>query len=201
MTAIHVSSVDSNGPKRVRACLQSIACEKNEVSLSSHSIDLLEWLDDGVDSQGETYLEMRRRLVAYFDRRNRPFGRRAGRRDAQPHRAGRSRSRHDCHHAAGALLLRGRQVRPARGLPARARPRRRVDEARSRRRLAGRAASALVEPDEGAAIREQRLECLDRCLQELKPEQRELVVEYYRDTRAARRSSAAATWPADWASR
>ena len=32
---------------------------------------LLEWLDDGVDSNGETYLEMRRRLVLYFDRRNR----------------------------------------------------------------------------------------------------------------------------------
>ena len=34
---------------------------------------LLAWLDDGVDSGGETYIEMRRRLVAYFDRRNRPF--------------------------------------------------------------------------------------------------------------------------------
>src|SRR3954465_13675686 len=33
---------------------------------------LLRWLDDGTDSQGERYLEMRRRLVAYFDRRNRP---------------------------------------------------------------------------------------------------------------------------------
>jgi hypothetical protein len=33
---------------------------------------LLEWLDDGFDSHGETYLEMRRRLVCYFDRRNRP---------------------------------------------------------------------------------------------------------------------------------
>lgn len=33
---------------------------------------LLQWLDDGADSQGERYLEMRRRLVAYFDRRNRP---------------------------------------------------------------------------------------------------------------------------------
>jgi len=32
---------------------------------------LLEWLDNGVDSQGETYVEMRRRLVAYFYRRNR----------------------------------------------------------------------------------------------------------------------------------
>src|SRR5215467_13619028 len=34
---------------------------------------LLEWLDDGVDSYGEKYLEMRRRLIGYFDRRNRPF--------------------------------------------------------------------------------------------------------------------------------
>jgi hypothetical protein len=33
---------------------------------------LLEWLDDGIDSGGETYLEMRRRLVANVDRRNRP---------------------------------------------------------------------------------------------------------------------------------
>jgi hypothetical protein len=33
---------------------------------------LLAWLDDGVDSNGERYLEMRRRLVLYFDRRNRP---------------------------------------------------------------------------------------------------------------------------------
>ena len=39
-----------------------------------------------------------------------------------------------------------------------------------------------AEPDEGLAIREQRFDCLDRCLQALKPEQRELIVEYYRDT-------------------
>src|SRR5580704_10224745 len=30
----------------------------------------LDWLDEGVDSGGERYLEMRRRLVRYFDRRN-----------------------------------------------------------------------------------------------------------------------------------
>src|SRR5262245_60328313 len=33
---------------------------------------LLQWLDEGADSHGERYLEIRRRLVAYFDRRNRP---------------------------------------------------------------------------------------------------------------------------------
>jgi DNA-directed RNA polymerase specialized sigma24 family protein len=30
----------------------------------------LHWLDEGTDSGGEKYLEMRRRLVAYFDRKN-----------------------------------------------------------------------------------------------------------------------------------
>ncbi len=37
--------------------------------------------------------------------------------------------------------------------------------------------------DEAAVVRERRLDCLDRCLQELKPEQRKLVVDYYRDVR------------------
>ena len=32
---------------------------------------LLAWLDDGVESHGERYLEVRRRVVEYFDRRNR----------------------------------------------------------------------------------------------------------------------------------
>jgi DNA-directed RNA polymerase specialized sigma24 family protein len=30
----------------------------------------LHWIDEGTDSGGEKYLEMRRRLVAYFDRKN-----------------------------------------------------------------------------------------------------------------------------------
>jgi DNA-directed RNA polymerase specialized sigma24 family protein len=39
---------------------------------------------------------------------------------------------------------------------------------------------------EHASMREQRLECLDRCLDKLKPEQRELAVEYYRDAKRTR---------------
>lgn len=33
---------------------------------------LLNWLDQGINSSGKTYLEMRRRLVFYFDRKNCP---------------------------------------------------------------------------------------------------------------------------------
>ena len=32
---------------------------------------LLEWLDQGMESEGSAYLEMRRRLVSYFDRHQR----------------------------------------------------------------------------------------------------------------------------------
>jgi hypothetical protein len=39
---------------------------------TSPPFQLLAWLDDGTDSQGERYLEIRQRLVSYFDRRNRP---------------------------------------------------------------------------------------------------------------------------------
>jgi DNA-directed RNA polymerase specialized sigma24 family protein len=36
--------------------------------------------------------------------------------------------------------------------------------------------------DDAWPLEEQRLECLERCVQELKPPQRELIVEYYADT-------------------
>ena len=39
-----------------------------------------------------------------------------------------------------------------------------------------------IGPDDAWPLEEQRLECLERCVQELKPPQRELIVEYYVDT-------------------
>src|SRR5215470_5993912 len=44
---------------------------KADWSLSESSFArFLEWLDEGEDSQGQKYLDMRRRLVTYFDRKN-----------------------------------------------------------------------------------------------------------------------------------
>jgi len=141
---------------------------------------LLEWLDDGVDSQGETYLEMRRRLVLYFDRRNRPFADELA--DDTLNRVGRTLEKTGaiavtpparyCYVVARFVLLedfRREHIHV------------RLDESRSGGALTVR--GATLELDEGGAIRERRFECLERCLQELKPEQRELVVEYYRDER------------------
>ncbi|HEY1939204.1 MAG TPA: sigma-70 family RNA polymerase sigma factor [Candidatus Angelobacter sp.] len=43
---------------------------KNWIATQDSFQNFLHWLDEGVDSAGEKYLEMHRRLVAYFDRKN-----------------------------------------------------------------------------------------------------------------------------------
>lgn len=45
--------------------------QKKDRTLTPHIFQrLLSWLDEGIDSDGQKYLEMQRRLVAYFDRKN-----------------------------------------------------------------------------------------------------------------------------------
>jgi DNA-directed RNA polymerase specialized sigma24 family protein len=141
---------------------------------------LLEWLDAGVDSHGETYLEIRRRLVAYFDRRNRPGADELA--DETLNRVGRTLEESGsiaitpplryCYVVARFVLL--EDVRRGRRFI-------QVDEART---------PSWLDPrrtiDEAVSTHDQRLDCLDRCLDKLKPEQRELAVEYYRDARRQR---------------
>jgi DNA-directed RNA polymerase specialized sigma24 family protein len=142
---------------------------------------LLEWLDEGLDSHGERYLEMRRRLVAYFDRRNRANGDELA--DETLNRIGRTLEQSGeiairpparyCYVVARFVLL--EDFRRERKQVPLDEPR--IDTASKARTI------SLVGPDSSTNIRELRLECLDHCLEQLKPAQRELVVEYYRDVR------------------
>ena len=155
---------------------------KKERGLSATAFArLLEWLDDGVDSHGERYLEMRRRLIAYFDRRNRPFADDLA--DETLNRIGQTLARGEaivirpqaryCYIVARFVLL--EDIR---------RGRRRVvvdessagddESSMAQRRAADRDAERSTDIVE-------RLEHLDQCLQALTPEQRMLIVEYYRD--------------------
>ena len=136
---------------------------------------LLQWLDDGTDSRGERYLEIRRRLVAYFDRRNRMHADELA--DETLTRVGRTLETSGtiaitpparyCYVVARFVLLedirRGRRSVP-------------IDETR----IADRTATVPAGEDD-VSPREQRLGCLERCLDQLKPEQRELAIDYYRD--------------------
>jgi DNA-directed RNA polymerase specialized sigma24 family protein len=142
---------------------------------------LLVWLDDGVDSYGERYLEMRQRLISYFDRRDRPFADDLA--DETLNRIGQTLERGDviairpqaryCYIVARFVLL--EDIR-------RGRRRVGVDES-----WVGDDESSVVQrraadlDDERSTDIDERLEHLDQCLQELTTEQRTLIVEYYRD--------------------
>ena len=157
--------------------------EREEPTLTQVAFTrLLEWLDDGTDSHGETYLEMRRRLVAYFDRRNRPtadaladetFNRIAKTLEKCGSIATTPPARY-CYTIARFVLLEDLR-----------RGRRSVqfDEVRGSKSIEWGRSDAV---DEAASAHERRLDCLDRCLLTLKPDQRELVVDYYRDAQRQR---------------
>jgi len=139
---------------------------------------LLAWLDDGVDSRGERYVEIRRRLVAYFERRNRPAANeladetlnRIGRTLEQSRTISISPPARYCYLVAKFVML--EDIRRERRLVS-------LDESHT-----AAARSAIVNrdaADDEFVMHEERLASLDRCLQMLKPDQRELIVEYYRD--------------------
>jgi DNA-directed RNA polymerase specialized sigma24 family protein len=140
---------------------------------------LLVWLDDGVESNGERYLEVRRRLAAYFDRRNRP---------AADDLADKTLTRVAITLAQdGAIATRP----PARYCFAVAKYVLLEDLRRDRRLVPfdeTRATDSSSIASQGVAAAERdahdrRLDCLDHCLQSLKAEQRELIVEYYAESR------------------
>lgn len=158
--------------------------DQNEGKLTRTAFSrLLEWLDDGVNSNGDVYVEMRRRLVAYFDRRSRhnadeladeTFNRIAATL-AQSGSIAVTPPAKYCYVVARFVLLEDLR-RARRYVP--------VDEGRPRLlRVPDRAIAA---DDDAHAVQERRLECLDRCLLKLKPDQRQLAVEYYHDAKRRR---------------
>jgi len=140
---------------------------------------LLRWLDDGSDSQGERYLEMRRRLVAYFDRRNRPapdvladetFDR-VSRTLEESGRIKVTPPARYCYVVARFVLLEDIR-RTRRDVP--------FEETRT---AVHHARADMSGADEAV---DRSLDCLGRCLNILKPEDRHLIVEYYRDAKRQR---------------
>lgn len=139
---------------------------------------LLRWLDDGSDSQGERYLEMRHRLVAYFDRRNRPapdvladetFDR-VSRTLEESGRIKVTPPARYCYVVARFVLL--EDIRKSR---------RDVPFEENRTAVQH---TRLGAPAEDTT--DQSLDCLGRCLNILKPEDKHLIVEYYRDAKRQR---------------
>ena len=141
---------------------------------------LLRWLDDGADSRGERYLEIRRRLVSYFDRRNRPAPDlladetldRISRTLEESGRIKVTPPARYCYVVARFVLLEDVR-RGARHVP--------FDETRAVVQHARSTGAAAAEEATRRSI-----DCLSRCLANLKAPDRDLIVEYYRDTKRQR---------------
>ncbi len=137
---------------------------------------LLDWLDEGVDSGGQRYLEMRRRLALYFDRKNcltpdelaDETLNRVARRLEEEGSIQSDAPAHYCYIVARFVFLEWL--------------RRQEHEALGDDTTPGRAITATLvqsDADEAAADTEERLECLERCMQKLEPEHRHLMMDYY----------------------
>lgn len=139
---------------------------------------LLHWLDEGVDSGGERYLEMRRRLALYFDRKNclspddladetlnrvtRKLEEKGSIEDLSP--------AHYCYVVAKFVFLEYlRGVQPAQTS---------FEEPAHSALLSG--VSGAPGNDSESQAREKLHKCLDHCLDQLPEKDRELILEYYR---------------------
>jgi DNA-directed RNA polymerase specialized sigma24 family protein len=152
----------------------------------------LDWLDEGVASGGEKYLEMRRRLVFYFDRKNclasdeladETLSRVAQKLEEKGSITGMSPA-HYCYVVAKFVFLENlRQAK--RGQSG-------LNELAQDRLSSG---GSLNSKDTEMQSKERLHDCLDSCLAKLSSADRDLILEYYRGEQRAkieRRSQLAA---------
>ncbi len=153
------------------------AASKRDWTLTPKAFErLLSWLGEDSELGGERYLEMKERLVLYFDRKNSLAPdqladetlNRVARRLEEEGSIISDAPAHYCYIVARFVFLeslrqRQRQVQLNEGLSAHS------------------SASVASSPEarEEEKEREQRLECLERCIGNLEGEDRELIVSYY----------------------
>ncbi|MEW6211961.1 MAG: hypothetical protein AB1631_26635 [Acidobacteriota bacterium] len=137
----------------------------------------LRWLDEGADSSGEKYLEMRRRLVSYFDRKNCPspdeladetLNRVARRLEEEGDIVDTPPARY-CYIVAKFVFLeylrRTERESSLDQLPVSRHPS--INP------------SAMSEREESQKREETLLDCLESCLRNLEPDNSELIFQYY----------------------
>lgn len=143
----------------------------------------LKWLDQGADSHGEKYLEMRRRLVAYFDRKNclgadeladETLSRVAQKLDEKGAITGLSPG-HYCYVVAKFVFLEylrsdDRNQVSLEALPGASQPHSRPSPPQA----------------SGVANADDRVECMEHCLNKLQASDRELILTYYQGERRAK---------------
>lgn len=151
--------------------------QKKDWALSPRAFHaLLDWLDEGAQSEGQKYLEMRRRLVTYFDRKNcstpdeladETLNRVARRLEEEGAIEPEAPARY-CYIVARFVFmehLRGAQKGSAL-----------LEEIRRQPRGGG---PGTTEADEENEVKEKMLDCLERCTGNLELPNREMITQYY----------------------
>ncbi len=136
----------------------------------------LEWLDEGADSGGGKYLEMRRRLVAYFDRKNRLAPddladetlNRVARRLEEEGKIESDAPAKYCYTVARFVFLEDLRETRKEFVP--------LDNVLLRENDEKFAASESADEKE---IKELMLDCLERCTGKLDSPNREIIIQYY----------------------
>lgn len=148
--------------------------QKKNWALTPRAFDrLLNWLNGGENSEGENYLEMRRRLIAYFDRKNcvapdeltdETLNRVARRLEEEGGIDSETPAKY-CYIVARFVFM--EYLRETQ---------KRVDALAEMRRQEPGHRSSGAEVSDG---RETLLNCLDRCTSKLTSPNRDLIAEYY----------------------
>ena len=141
---------------------------------------LLSWLDEGAESRGERFLEMRRRLVTYFNRKNclnpdeladESLNRIARRLEEEGKIESESPAKY-CYTVARFVFMEHlRQTEKEQLLAAELARQRKLHEA---------------QPEEDTGGREKLLNCLERCTRKLEPVSRNIIGRYYLGKERAR---------------
>lgn len=145
----------------------------------------LKWLDGGADSGGERYLEIRRRLVFYFDRRNCASPdeladetlNRVARRLEEEGAITDASPAHYCYIVAKFVFLEAIRAPETRNSN--------VDDLSPSAQAASQLA-VFATPDLEKVAKEKRLNCLETCLQKLQTTDQELILEYYQGEQRAK---------------
>jgi DNA-directed RNA polymerase specialized sigma24 family protein len=147
--------------------------QKKDWTLTSAAFDaLLKWLDEGINSDGLRYLEIRRRLVAYFDRKNcqapdeladETFNRVARRLEEEGTIETETPAKY-CYIVARFVFMEYLRAQ---------------DKDEALRQTVLHQPHDTHEDQDRRKIRERMLDCLDRCIGSLDSAQRELILKYY----------------------
>jgi DNA-directed RNA polymerase specialized sigma24 family protein len=137
---------------------------------------LLDWLDEGADSGGQKYLEIRQRLVLYFDRKNcltpdeladETLNRVARRLEEEGRIEAEAPAKY-CYIVARFVFMESLRGMERASVP--------LDDVLGQPTARGLAAP---EPDDEKQVKEKMLNCLEHCTGKLEAVNRDIIIRYY----------------------